>query len=60
MDDRQQQVKIGAGLEESRINRELIDWLNKWGMRILIVVLLVVAAYQGSRFLEVRANTARN
>ncbi len=60
MDDRQQQVKIGAGLEESRINRELIDWLNKWGLRILIVVLFVVAAYQGNQFLTQRAHNARN
>ncbi|GAB4518850.1 MAG: hypothetical protein Tsb0013_22910 [Phycisphaerales bacterium] len=60
MDDRQQQVKIGAGLEESRLNQELIDWLNKWGLRILLVVLLVVAGYQGTQLLEARAETARN
>lgn len=60
MDERQQQVKVGAGLEESRINQELIDWLNKWGFRILIVVLLVVAAYQGKRWMDQRQINATN
>lgn len=47
MDDRQTRITEGAGLEESRLNQELIDWLNKWGFRILMVVLLVAAAWVG-------------
>jgi len=47
MDDRQTRITEGAGLEESRLNQDLIDWLNKWGFRILMVVLIVAAAWVG-------------
>ncbi len=38
-------VQIGAGLQESRLNTELIDFLNKWGPRVLLIVALVAGAY---------------
>ncbi|MBI1190256.1 MAG: hypothetical protein GC200_06190 [Tepidisphaera sp.] len=45
MDDRQQQIRERAGLEESRLNQEFIDWLRTWGTPILLVLALVAAAY---------------
>jgi len=47
MDDRQRQITEGAGLQESRINQDFIDWLNKWGTVILTVVLVVALAWVG-------------
>ncbi len=44
MDERQEQVQVGAGLQESRLNTDLINWLNKWGSHILSVVALIVLA----------------
>lgn len=47
MDERHEQIQVGAGLQESRLNVELIGWLEKWGSWILTAVLIVVAAYVG-------------
>lgn len=48
MDDRQRKIEIGAGLQESRLNQDLINWLNRYGTAILTVVLIVVAIYAAS------------
>ncbi|MFG0276049.1 MAG: hypothetical protein ACF8QF_13440 [Phycisphaerales bacterium] len=45
MDQRQQKITEGAGLTESRLNQDFIDWLNKWGPRILTLVLIVLVIY---------------
>lgn len=37
MDERQAQIRERAGLEESRLNVEFIDWLRKWGTPILML-----------------------
>ncbi len=47
LDERQQQIKEGAGLEESRLNVEFIEWLRKWSTPLLVVVAVVVLAYVG-------------
>ncbi len=47
MDDRQRQITEGAGLQESRINQDFIDWLNKWGTVILTVVLVIALTWVG-------------
>lgn len=47
MDDRQQQIQVGAGLQESRLNTDLIAFLEKWGTWILSIVLVLVAGYVG-------------
>ncbi|MCB9845384.1 MAG: tetratricopeptide repeat protein [Phycisphaeraceae bacterium] len=47
MDDRQRGIVEGAGLDESRLNREFLDWLNRWGGRILTLCLVVLALYAG-------------
>lgn len=45
MDDRQRQITEGAGLQESRLNQDFIDWLQRWGTPILLVVCLIAVAY---------------
>lgn len=47
MDDRQQQITEGAGLQESRLNTEFIDFLKRWSNTVLTVVLVVTLAYVG-------------
>jgi hypothetical protein len=47
LDERQQQIKEGAGLEESRLNVEFIDWLRRWSTPLLVVVAVVVLGYVG-------------
>ncbi len=47
MDDRQRQVQVGAGLQESRLNTDLIRWLEQYSSWILGVLLAVVAVYFG-------------
>lgn len=45
LDERQQQIKEGAGLEESRLNVEFIDWLRRWSTPLLVVIAVVVLSY---------------
>lgn len=45
MDERQTQIKEGAGLEETRINQDLVDFLNKWSSPFLFLLLIVVAGF---------------
>lgn len=54
MDDRQRDIVEGAGLQESRLNTEFIDWLNKWGSTILMIVLVAAVAWAGYRWWERR------
>ena len=57
MDERQTNITEGAGLEDSRINREFIDLLKKWYPPVLYLVVLVAGAYAGVRYLEQRRIT---
>jgi len=45
MDDRQRQIREGAGLAESRLNEEFIEFLQKWSMPILVVIALLAVGY---------------
>lgn len=45
MDERQTKIVAGAGLEESRLNTDFIDFLKKWGSHLLLIVAGVAAAY---------------
>lgn len=45
LDERQQQITEGAGLEASRLNVEFIDWLRRWSTPILAVIAVVVLGY---------------
>ncbi|MFG0305138.1 MAG: hypothetical protein ACF8Q5_02850 [Phycisphaerales bacterium JB040] len=54
MDERQAQIKEGAGLEDSRINTEFLDFLSKWSTPFFVLLLIVAAAMFGYRKLEER------
>ncbi|MEA5612305.1 hypothetical protein [Nodularia spumigena] len=58
MDERQTQIRQGAGLEESRINTEFLDFLNKWSSPVLIVIGLIGLGWFGLNYLE-RTKQAR-
>lgn len=52
MDERQTKIRHGAGLEEARINTELIDFLNKWSSPVLILIGLVGLGWFGYNYLH--------
>jgi hypothetical protein len=57
MEDRiQGGLKEGAGLEESRLNKDFIDFLQKWSTPVL----LVIAAIAGSYFLYGKYQQSRD
>ncbi|MEM7755465.1 MAG: hypothetical protein AAF297_07490 [Planctomycetota bacterium] len=45
MDDRQTQIKEGAGLEESRVNQDFVDFLRKWSQPVLLLIVIISAAW---------------
>ncbi len=45
MEERHTEIREGAGLEESRINREFLDWLRTWGYWIGMALLAFAALY---------------
>lgn len=47
MDERQQQIRERAGLEESRLNQDFIDFLTKWGTPLLAVVAIAAGSVWG-------------
>lgn len=54
MDQRQQNVQVGAGLQESRLNTELIGFLQKYGSWAIYALLAVVLVYVGKDYLDKR------
>ncbi len=47
MDDRQRQIRERAGLEESRLNQEFIEFLRKYSTPALVVAAVGVAGFVG-------------
>lgn len=45
MDERQQQIREGAGLEDSRINTDFIDFMKRWGGHVLMLIAVVALGY---------------
>lgn len=45
MDNRNQQIREGAGLEESRLNTEFIDFIQKWGGPFLILCAVAMGGW---------------
>ena len=56
MDDRQTKIREGAGLEDSRINQEFVDFLNKWSSPVLIVLAVAALIWAGLTKLEQMKN----
>ena len=52
MDNRQTKITEGAGLEESRINKEFVDFVQKWSTPVLLLILVIAGAYAGSIWLK--------
>ncbi len=52
-EQRNTQIREGAGQVESKLNTEFIDWLRKWHMPILLVVAVLALGYVGYQRLEV-------
>lgn len=52
MDERQSQIKEGAGLDESRLNTDFIEFINKWGPRLLLVFIVVMGLYLGRNYFK--------
>lgn len=48
MDQRQTQVQVGAGLQESRLNTDLINFLQKYGSWAVYLLLAAVLLYMGN------------
>lgn len=45
MDQRQAQIRERAGLEESLLNQDFIEWLRRWGTPILMVAAAAAVGY---------------
>jgi hypothetical protein len=58
VDERQTQIREGAGLDESRLNVEFIDLLKKWNLPVLVLVAAAAATYAGWHWFR-RAQIAR-
>lgn len=43
------QIRVGAGLEESRLNRDFVDFLAKWSTPVLLVAAVVALGFVGYR-----------
>ncbi|MCC6678480.1 MAG: hypothetical protein IT436_15200 [Phycisphaerales bacterium] len=55
MEQRHQQIRERAGLEEARLNVEFIDFLRKWGP----IVLTIAAIAAGGQFVWTKLKTAK-
>ncbi len=56
MDDRQTDIRAGAGLENSRINQEFVDFLNKWSSPVLITLAVAAGVWWLLQYMERREN----
>lgn len=52
MDDRQRGIEIGAGLQESRLNQDFINFLQKWGPRALYALAITVGLWAGYQYYQ--------
>ncbi|MFM9958882.1 MAG: hypothetical protein ACKVZJ_12495 [Phycisphaerales bacterium] len=60
MEQRQQQVQVGAGLQESRLNTDLINFLQKYGGYAVYLLLAIVLIYVGRNWWNQRQENARD
>lgn len=52
MDDRQTELQEGKGLEDSRINQEFLDFLNKWSSPVLLTLAVAALVWAGMQYLH--------
>lgn len=52
MDDRQSGIREGAGLEDSRINQEFLDFLNKWSSPVLLTLAVAALVWAGMQWMH--------
>ncbi len=52
MDDRQSGIKEGAGLEDSRVNQEFVDFLNKWSTPVIMTLAIAALVWAGLQKLD--------
>lgn len=45
MDQRQQQIRENAGLDESKLNQEFIDFIKKYSTHAVVAILVIVASF---------------
>lgn len=60
MDQRQAEISVGKGLQESRVNQEFIEGLKKWGPYVVMALSLVALAYFGYQRLEQGRDLSRD
>lgn len=60
MDDRSREIREGAGLEESRVNTELLELINKYSGHVLLGLALIVGLYAGKQQLDRMGNAKVN
>lgn len=56
MDDRQTKIRAGAGLEDSRINKEFVDFLNKWSSPVLLTLAVAAGIWWVMQYMERKQN----
>jgi len=52
MDDRQAKIREGAGLENSRVNQEFLDFLNKWSSPVLMTLAVAALIWAGLQWYQ--------
>ena len=52
MDERQTKIREAAGLDESRLNTEFVEFLRKWGPIALGVLAVAALAFVGRNYLR--------
>lgn len=52
MDDRQTKIREGAGLEDSRVNQDFVDFLNKWSSPVLLTLAVAALIWAGMQYLD--------
>lgn len=60
MDDRQSQIRTQAGLTESRLNEDFIEFLRKYSTPMLLIIAVAAAGFFAFKKLEERRSNTRD
>lgn len=58
LEKRQQNIQVGAGLEESRYSQDFIELLKNWGGPAVMILALGVLGYQGLKWYNLKRENA--